>query len=336
MVHLPLVNNVKIPEHTMTVLGFLIEIAQFDVVGNDLVFGEAVAFPADQEELLRRPFVETGYESNYAFVNMGTNVIIIAVLLVFKVILLLFVPCRKQNNCVGRSHRKCSKVIFWNFWLRLVIQSCLEITIAACIYLIDREKYVEALSEEYSTFILFNDILSFSLLLILAVAPFWIIIFYCCRFKKFADKDFVSTYGSTISGLRTDRRSVIFQPVYFLLRRYAFFYIAIRWADNSSGQIHFLIMSNMIAALYILSFRPFNARLLHNLEVFNEVTSLILLYVTIGFLHKVYVDDDEQSHWYMLEDTARREGLGWGFMGIMGVNVGVHLFFLIRSTCLDC
>lgn len=349
MVHLPLVGHLVIPEQTLTVLGFLIEIAQFDVVENELVYGELVDFPADQDELLRRSFVETGYESNYAFVNMGTNVIVITILIFFKVLLLLFLPCRRQDNCIGRAHKKCSGIIFWNFWLRLIIQGCLEISIACCVYLIDRQQYVDLLENGYGTFLLINDILSFVFFVTIAIAPLWIILFYCSCFKKFKDERFASTYGSPISGLRKDRRSVIFQPVYFLLRRFAFLYIALFWGERPSNQIHFLILTHVFAALYKVHFRPYETNLLQSLEVFNEFTSLVLLYATIGFLHfpAEYLDPvnpqpqqtdqvDElprgeifTEQWFMLESEEMRGNLGWIFNGLIGMNVCVHLYFLI-------
>ena len=110
-------------------------------------------------------------------------------------------------------------------------------------------------------------------------------------------------------------------------------------------------MTHLIAALYIVHFRPYETRLLQSLEVFNEFTSLVLLYATIGFLHyEAKTSEDsfgnipsgidpiqqDEEEWYMLESEERRADLGWLFNGFMGVNVCVHLFFLIRSAVTDC
>ena len=112
-VHLPMIAMVEIPDLSKDILGQLIEVAQFDIVENELVYGEFITFPEDVEHLLRPKIVDTGYESNFAAVNMGTNVIIITVLFVFIFLLALFLPCHKHENCVGRNHRKCSVIIFW-------------------------------------------------------------------------------------------------------------------------------------------------------------------------------------------------------------------------------
>ena len=70
-------------------------VAQFDIVDNETVYGSFIPFEEEDEEVLRVQFVETGYESSYAMVNMGTNVIIITVLIFFKLLLLIFLPCRR-------------------------------------------------------------------------------------------------------------------------------------------------------------------------------------------------------------------------------------------------
>ena len=105
-------------------------------------------FAEDVEPLLRPTVEETGYGSNFAMNNMGTNIIIITILFFFIALLALFIPCRKQQNCVGRSHRKCSNIIFWGFWLRMLIQGCLEIEIAALVYMLDRPQLLEIYGDD--------------------------------------------------------------------------------------------------------------------------------------------------------------------------------------------
>ena len=39
----------------------------------------------------------------------------------------------------------------------------------------------------------------------------------------------------------------------------------------------------MIEAIYLFIYVPFETQLLQNLEVFNEMTSMILLYTALGF-----------------------------------------------------
>ena len=163
--------------------------AQFDIVENEVVYGWLIPFTEDDEDLLRENIVLTGYESNFAFINMGTNVIIITILLIFKMVLLCTFPFKNKQSPVGRFHRKCSGIMFWNFWLRLLIQGCLEIGISATLYVSMRSK-LTSLTGEYSMFLFVNDILSITLIAIFVIMPFWIIYFYNRKFDQIGNKEF--------------------------------------------------------------------------------------------------------------------------------------------------
>ena len=62
---------------------------------------------------------------------------------------------------------------------------------------------------------------------------------------------------------------------------------------------------------------------MQNLELFNEMTSFILLYLTLDFTN-------------FISDEALEYNIGWIFICIMGFNICVHLYFMIRNTCRDC
>ena len=104
-------------------LNELIKVAQFDMIDNSDAYGFAVTFAEENDEMLEKTvrFVDTGYESSYAFVNMGTNVIILTILLFFMALLIVTHSVRNSQNRAGRCHRYCSGTIYWNFWLRMLI-----------------------------------------------------------------------------------------------------------------------------------------------------------------------------------------------------------------------
>lgn len=89
----------------------------------------------------------------------------------------------------------------------------------------------------------------------------------------------------------------------------------------------------IISLLYLLLYRPFEERLLQNLEVFNEFTSLALLYTTICWIK---YDHEDGQVWYWIEDVQLRESIGYVFNSFMAINVSVHLYFLFRSLYLNC
>ena len=148
------------------------------------MYGWLIPFDEEHEEIsLERPgVVDTGYESNYAFVNMGTNVIIITIVFLFMLLLLCTLPIKSKKSRSGRYHRKCSQFLFWNFWLRLLIQGCLEIGISAWVYVLDRSILLEKVPN-YDIFFFVNDLLSYTLIAIFICMPIWITYFYNKRFS---------------------------------------------------------------------------------------------------------------------------------------------------------
>lgn len=70
--------------------------AQFDLIDNEDAYGWAIPFVEEDDDYLDKVkfFVETGYESSYAFVNMGTNVIILTLVFFFMSLLVCMRSCR--------------------------------------------------------------------------------------------------------------------------------------------------------------------------------------------------------------------------------------------------
>lgn len=71
-----------------------------------------------------------------------------------------------------------------------------------------------------------NDFLSIFFLATLCILPAFIIGFYCKKFDKLKEDEFKATYGSGYDSLKTNQRSILFFPVFFLARRYFFTFLA--------------------------------------------------------------------------------------------------------------
>ena len=91
-----------------------------------------------------------------------------------------------------------------------------------------------------------------------------------------------------------------------------------------AGFFVFILMAmTMIELIYLIVYVPFDTQLLQSLEVFNEMTSMILLYTTLAF-----------TDW--LRSETFENNLGWVFNSAMAINICVHLYFMIRNTINDC
>ena len=167
-----------------------------------------------------------------------------------------------RNTCPSRVHRKCTGVIFWNFWIRLLIQGCLELTISSVIYLLARKTLIDDLGGSYSMFFFCNDFFSYTSVGVFCLMPIFYLVFYCLKFNKMGDKDFKASWGSTLTGLKTNKRSVIFFPIFFILRRIAFTCMAFWLTEYPACFILILIGLTMVEAIYLLMYKPFETPLL--------------------------------------------------------------------------
>ena len=64
---------------------------------------------------------------------MGIGFLIFVIILVLMLILLLTNPLKKYEFiCLNKMHYKVSGILFWNFWLRFLIEENLSACICIC------------------------------------------------------------------------------------------------------------------------------------------------------------------------------------------------------------
>ena len=80
---------------------------------------------------------------------------------------------------------------------------------------------------------------------------------------------------------------------------------------------------SLTSACFLINFSPFEESLPLQLEIFNEITTVVLLYLVACFTE--FVPD---VHTHVL--------IGYAFLFFMIGNMAVHLFFLVRSSIKDC
>lgn len=82
------------------------------------------------------------------------------------------------------------------------------------------------------------------------------------------------------------------------------------------------LLNSLITAVYLLHYRPFKEPLLLYLEIFNEVTAMVLLNIIFGFTD-------------LVPEVLMQFLIGWLFVGVVVINIVVHLFFLVQTTVVD-
>ena len=155
--------------------------------------------------------------------------------------------------------------------------------------------------------------------------PIFIAIFYPINFKRMPDPDFEAKYGEVYGGMHPDRVECIIHPIFFLLRRYAFVItICIpMFSEKAWLQIDAQLILTMISLAFLLHFDMYLETLVEDLEVFNEITTLILLYHLLVFTKFV-------------SDTNTQYLVGFSFAFFLSGNMATHVYFLLRSSFRDC
>src|SRR5690606_8497888 len=74
----------------------------------------------------------------------------------------------------------------------------------------------------------------------------------------------------------------------------------------------------LLMLLFFIIIKPFNQRILNAIEIFNEVTLLLCSYCLFCFTEFV-------------PDVQTRYKFGWGFIGIITINIVVSMIILLYN-----
>ena len=152
-------------------------------------------------------------------------------------------------------------------------------------------------------------------------APLLFLTFYCSKFNVWQEVKFDWKYGSALDGLKKNQKPSIIFYVAFIQRRIMFSIVVIYYLDFLFVQIFFHEISTLLICSYLLFFSPFEDPFLAKLEIFNEMTCLILIYNLYCFTNANYV-----------EKTKENNGVfDFSFMILFSGNIAVHLYFIIIS-----
>ncbi len=103
-----------------------------------------------------------------------------------------------------------------------------------------------------------------------------------CNRKKLAEKKFNKRCGNMYKNLSLKSAWQYMFNLLYLLRR-LFFILSILFLQSSSFlQVSLQLLMSHLLLLYILHFRPFDDPFDTQLEVFNEFTISLVLYITLG------------------------------------------------------
>lgn len=252
-----------------------------------------------------------GYDSANMSDTLGSLYVIILLTVVALFLTVILLPF-KRIRCCKKVNGTLKKHLHWNFVIRLIIEGSMDLTFTTYFNLM----YARFSVRYYGSFINYIFAILFAILLI--ASPVFIIVFYGVNFKKLHDQKFERKYGAVYEGLKLKSRSALVYNSYFVMRRCLFMCIALFLYRHVLLQLFSVVMLTLIACSYVLLYSPFEEPKQNKLEVMNEFITLGLTYFCICFTN-------------LISDTKTQYLIGFFFVGMFSLCIGVHLFFLFKD-----
>lgn len=216
------------PDLSHIIFDQLIVIAQFDLVPTDMIYIDVLKMeiPDNYDEYMQKSFSDVKYESTYMIMNLGSLYLVLLFMILQVILLPILRPLKAISPRFSRWHSSVSKTLFWNGFLRLILEAALDFSIAMLINL----NAIYELNSRGNTdwwlphlpFFWLNYLTVGFAALALFVGPIFLLIFYTCRYKSWTDDKFEQRFGAVLDGLRKDTRMSIFYPAFFMIRRTVF------------------------------------------------------------------------------------------------------------------
>jgi len=108
------------------------------------------------------------------------------------------------------------------------------------------------------------------------------------------DEQVFQKYAPLTKGLRLDRRGATCGNFLIILRRCTMLVMAMFVLDHPWLHLQVFIVLTLIAISFVVAVKPYETRSKNNLDLFNEVTGLLVSYVILVLQSKGY--DPEQLY----------------------------------------
>jgi len=244
---------------------------------------------------------------------MGSIYVIILVTIVGLLLIVLLTPCTR-NTTEGYAYRFrewLKSKFLMNFIIMLILESTLELSFTCML----NYKYVPELARATTFFQVMDYLITAVVIVLVLGLPFFILIFYCKNFDRLKDEEFEDTWGAVYEAHEADMRASLWFNVIFMIRRILFAVVAIGYQDKLWLQMTVSMIVTLFSGVYLVEIKPFTEPLLDRLEVFNELTSLLLFCVSYTFSEMT--DDHTKS--------------GYLFIVVFVGNMIVHLYFMLSD-----
>ena len=177
-------------------------------------------------------------------------------LVVFGYLFLSFSPNTNCGNYLRSKHTSLKFYLFWNFIIRLVLQSSMDL-VYTCILNVQFGQWAGGPFPAK-----FNIILAYLFSFLIITWPLFVYLWIYRNLDRLEDENFYNTYGSAYEGLDISRAASLWFPVLFMFKRIAFAVIAL-FIKDICIQLALYQIITYIMAFYLIIMVPYSEVLLN-------------------------------------------------------------------------
>ena len=314
-VFLPLLSSILFPSNAAALNSVIISIATFDMVDTNEYFDKHI-FEYPEETPFNKAFERFEYESSLIIVNIS---IIVWTYLFFWFLCFIngifFCVRKTSGGRVGNyCNNKLSSYLMWGTLIRLFMESFLDIVMFSIlnVHQIDW-------SGAFHSVTISNGFAIGYMTLFAVIAPF-LFILYCRNRGIWQNMTvFGKKYGAALDDANLEkngpRKMILLWLFIFFVRRFGLAISAVLFPDFLVGHVLIQTLCTLIMITILLCYRIKDENKIRNLELFNEVTLLLLTYLILVFSE--YVPNSKTRH-----------TMGYWWIGIQLFNLLVHIVYI--------
>ena len=233
--------------------------------------------------LLNSNLAQFGFSNRYVSETMGSAfMFFIYTIVIALLIFLVHLWPGRYPKPISKLSKWLNKKYKWNFFIRQQLEVFFDV-IFCCYFNVYYGAITAADVKELTWPEMINFSISLYFVLSCLLLPLILFTFYWLNFEHLEDQEFEEKYGSAYEGLTKHKKSAVIYPTYFTIRRLIFMIAVVFCSDFVLLQLLLCSYSTMFNTCYVFINFPFEKYRDNLLEVFNDLTFLILIEVCRNF-----------------------------------------------------
>jgi len=281
-----------------------------------LIVDEMLLLP-EQDPFSAR-FMNAGINSKFFVVNAQQQLFLLAVFIAFGLFVAFLWPCAKCCQKVEKLRQILIKKLFWNSYIRLVMESFADVLIFAVMNL-----YAKDWPKGFSS-VTVDIVATCVVLATYALLPSVLFLIIWKKYHRHVVQKptFEERVGSFLAGTshaKLAKPSVLLYTLVFFARRLAMALTLIMWHNFFWGQIAVQFGVVTFGIILLQLGQPMETSFANSRETFNEYFNLHILYLLMTFTP--FVPEPETRH-----------SLGFVYIIEVCLFVAIHLTFITWSA----